>query len=102
MSYLARQPLFRAAAAVALICLMALPVSSRRVRASAPHAGGGTLIVDFLVDLSHLDTGLCYDTECYPFMKVLYDRLVDYDTLHGAGNDLIPDAATSMPAITNG
>jgi len=49
-----------------------------------------------------LDTGRCYDTECYPFMKVLYDRLLDYDTSKGAGNDLIPEAAVAMPTLSNG
>jgi oligopeptide transport system substrate-binding protein len=62
-------------------------------------ANSNTLIVDFKDDISHLDTGKCYDTECYPYMKIMYDRLVDYS---GAGAKIIPDAAAAMPKVTNG
>jgi len=71
------------------------------VQARNATAGHGTLVIDFKDDLSHLDTGKCYDTECYPFMKAMYNELVGYNTTAGNGDSIIPDAATSMPTITN-
>jgi oligopeptide transport system substrate-binding protein len=77
---------------------LALP-ASRGAAQARPAQAAGTLIVEFQNDISHLDSALCYDNQCYPFMKAMYDRLVDFQ---GAGNTLIPDAAAAMPAITNG
>ena len=59
-------------------------------------------MVDYGSDFSTLDSGKCYDGQCYPFMRAMYDRLVDYDTGHAPGTTLIPDAAAAMPAIGNG
>lgn len=66
------------------------------------HAAGSTLLVDYVSDISHLDSALCYDTECYPWMHAMYDQLVGYDTSHGTGDALVPDAASAMPTVTNG
>lgn len=97
-----RHPRRRAVAAVALIGALTLQAGAHSTQARTAHAGGGTLIIDFTADISHLDTGKCYDTECYPFMHVMYDQLVQYDITHGIGDNIIPDAATAMPTITNG
>src|SRR6185312_3519078 len=94
-------PIWRAAAAAALIGGLSLQVAPHATLARSAHAGT-TLIVDYKTDISHLDTGKCYDTECYPFVHVMYDQLVGYDITHGNGDTLIPDAAAAMPAITNG
>ncbi|MDB5075813.1 MAG: transporter substrate-binding protein [Chloroflexi bacterium] len=82
----------------ALICGITLQVPRSAAQAT-PARAGGTLTVEFLDDISHLDTALCYDNQCYPFAKAMFDRLVDYA---GAGDKLVPDAAAAMPAITNG
>ena len=76
--------------------------ASARSAGAVPNAGGTTLSITFKDDFSHLDSALCYDTECYPTMKALYNRLVDYDMHRGAGTTIIPDAATAMPTISNG
>jgi ABC-type transport system substrate-binding protein len=77
------------------LTLQAIPGSAH----ARPAQTGGTLIVEFQDDISHLDTALCYDNQCYPFAKAMFDRLVDYQ---GAGNNLIPDAAAAMPTVSNG
>ncbi|MCA1599092.1 MAG: ABC transporter substrate-binding protein, partial [Chloroflexi bacterium] len=84
--------------------LVAAPqgLMSARAAHSAAASSGATLTITFHDDFSHLDSALCYDAECYAAMKALYDRLVDYDTHHGSGDTIIPDAAAAMPAITNG
>ncbi len=84
--------------------LVAAPwgLTSARAARSVASASGATLTITFHDDFSHLDSALCYDTECYAAMKALYDRLVDYDTHHGSGDTIIPDAATALPTITNG
>lgn len=83
--------------------VLTLSVSFRAASASSParpsSAGHGTIYIDFQTDISHLDTGKCYDTECYPFMKILYDRLVDY---RGTSAQIIPEAAAAMPKISDG
>lgn len=94
-------PIWRAAAAAALIAGLSLQVAPHATLARSAHAAT-TLIVDYKTDISHLDTGKCYDTECYPFVHEMYDQLVGYDITHGNGDTLIPDAAAAMPAITNG
>ncbi len=83
-------------------CGLSLRVASPVVRAGAAHQFHGTLIIDYMTDVSHLDSAKCYDPECYPFMHAMYDRLVDY-RLDGP-NDvaIIPDAASAMPAVSNG
>ncbi len=91
-----------AALAAGLVCMLSLQIAPRGVQAQAHRAGGGTLIIDFIADFSSLDTARCYDTQCYPFMHAMYDQLVGYDTEHGTGLNLIPDAAAAMPRITNG
>lgn len=86
-------------ATVALTCGVSLRAASASSPATPAHAAKGTIIIDFQNDVSHLDTGKCYDTECYPFMKIMYDRLVDYK---GTGPTIVPDAAAAMPKISNG
>jgi len=86
---------------VAFICGLSPRIVPDAVQARARDAASGTLIVDYTNDFSTLDTGKCYDGQCYPFMRAMYDRLIDYDTAHGSGAALIPDAATTMPAISN-
>jgi ABC-type oligopeptide transport system substrate-binding subunit len=92
----------RRPAVLALITVLAgglsLHAQSNGVQAHAVAASSSTLVVDFKDDISHLDTGKCYDTECYPFMKAMYDRLVDYQ---GAGATIVPDAAAAMPKLSN-
>ena len=70
-------------------------------QARTANAGHGTLVIDFKDDVSHLDTGKCYDVECYPFMHAMYNQLVGYNTTSGNGDTIIPEAAVSMPAISN-
>ncbi len=97
-----RRGLFSAALAALVVCGLSLHAAPGVAQARAAHAGGGTLIVDYLADFSSLDTGKCYDTQCYPFTHAMFDQLVGYDTAHGSGLNLIPDAAAAMPTISNG
>ncbi len=97
-----RHFMLAAALAAAFVCGLSPRIAPNAVQARALNAASGTLIVDYTNDFSTLDTGKCYDGQCYPFMRAMYDRLIDYDTAHGSGANLIPDAATAMPAISNG
>lgn len=85
----------------AILASMAMP---RALHTSAAQSAGAssTLIINYLDDLSHLDPGLCYDTGCYPWMHAMYDQLVGYDTNHGTGDTIVPDAAAALPTVTNG
>jgi len=87
---------------VALVCGVTLQAAPGLAHARAHAAGGKTIVVDYIADFSSLDSARCYDTQCYPFMHAMYDQLVGYDTAHGTGLSLIPDAAAAMPAISNG
>lgn len=95
-----RKRLIPALIGAALICSLSLQASRAPIHAQ-PARDSSTLIVDYLVDLSHLDPQLCYDVGCYPWMHAMYDQLVGYDTSHGTGDTLIPDAAAAMPTISN-
>lgn len=97
-----RRVMLAAALAVAFVCGLSPRIAPNAVQARTLNAASGTLIVDYTNDFSTLDTGKCYDGQCYPFMRAMYDRLIDYDTAHGSGANLIPDAAAAMPAISNG
>src|SRR5690348_16307526 len=96
------RPILSAALAAALVCSVSLHAAPSTAQARTGAANGGTLIIDFKDDISHLDTGKCYDTECYPFMRILYDRLVDYDTKDKPGTTIIPDGAVALPTVSNG
>ena len=85
-----------------MVCGLALQAAPRAVQARVHQASGGTIIVDYISDFSSLDSARCYDTQCYPFMHAMYDQLVGYDTAHGTGLNLIPDAAAAMPTLSNG
>jgi len=85
-----------------MVCGLALQAAPRAVQARVHQASGGTIIVDYISDFSSLDSARCYDNQCYPFMHALYDQLVGYDTTHGTGLNLIPDAAAAMPTLSNG
>ncbi|HXT36513.1 MAG TPA: ABC transporter substrate-binding protein [Chloroflexota bacterium] len=90
-------------AAFALLGALALQGAPRETRAATAHSSDpNTLIVDYQSDLSHLDSALCYDTSCYPYTHAMYDQLIGYDTSHGNGDTLVPDAAAAMPTVTNG
>jgi oligopeptide transport system substrate-binding protein len=93
---------FSALLAALFVCGLSLHAPPSLVQARTHAQNGGTLIIDFKDDISHLDTGKCYDVECWPFMHVMYDRLIDYDTAHAPGTTLIPDAAAAMPTISKG
>lgn len=70
---------------------------------SAPAQGkiryGGTLNATFASDATTLDPAVCYDSVCWNAMQMLFDRLYDYDR---NTTNLIPQAASQMPTITNG
>ncbi|HZU12049.1 MAG TPA: ABC transporter substrate-binding protein [Chloroflexota bacterium] len=68
----------------------------------APAGQSGTLYMDWTNDLSHLDTGKCYDTECWPYMYAMFDRLIDYKTDSTNDDQFVPDGAVAMPTVTNG
>jgi hypothetical protein len=51
-----------AALAAALVCSFSLHAAPSTAQARTGAASGGTLIIDFKDDISHLDTGKCYDT----------------------------------------
>ncbi|HKC73952.1 MAG TPA: ABC transporter substrate-binding protein [Chloroflexota bacterium] len=96
------QSALSAALAAIFVCTLSLHAAPGHAQARTHAANGGTLIIDFQTDISHLDTGKCYDVECWPFMHVMYDRLIDYDTLHAPGTNLIPEAAVAMPTLSKG
>ncbi len=93
-----RSKLLSAVLAVAIIGGLTLRIPGNTAQAR-PARAAGTLIVDFQSDFASLDSALCYDNQCYPFMKAMFDRLVDYA---GASENLVVDAAAAMPAIANG
>ena len=84
------------------LCGLGLQAAPAVSHARTLRGTGGIIIVDYQNDFSTLDTGKCYDTQCYPFMRAMFDRLVDYDTAHAPGINIIPDAAAAMPTISNG
>jgi len=96
------QSIFAAVLAATVVCNLTPRSAPPLVQARVAAASGGTLVVDYISDFSSLDTALCYDTQCYPWTHALYDQLVGYDTAHGSGLNLIPDAAAAMPALSNG
>jgi peptide/nickel transport system substrate-binding protein len=89
-------------AVAAIVCSVGLQAAPDLQRVPVAHADSNTLVVDYISDISHLDSALCYDTECYPWMHAMYDQLIGYATTKGNGNTLVPDAAVSMPKVTNG
>jgi len=97
-----RRSILTAVLATVVVCGLALGATPGGAQARGRQANGGTIVIDYLNDFSSLDTGKCYDGQCYPFMRAMYDRLIDYDTAHAPGTALIPDAAAAMPAIGNG
>ncbi len=94
--------IFTAALAMVVACSLALPAAPGVAQARVRQATGGTLIVDYVNDFTSLDTGKCYDGQCFPFMRAMFDRLIDYDTAHAPGTTMIPDAAAALPTISNG
>src|SRR5579871_1269616 len=88
--------------AALFVCSLSLRAAPGVVQARAHSAGSDTIYVDYISDFSSLDTGKCYDTECYPWVHMMFDQLVQYDERNGSGDNLIPDAAATMPTITNG
>jgi len=94
--------IFTAALAMVVACSLALPAAPGVAQARVRQATGGTLIVDYVNDFTSLDTGKCYDGQCFPFMRAMFDRLIDYDTAHAPGTTMIPDAAATMPTVSNG
>src|SRR5579875_1894633 len=93
-----RRPLVLAALAALVVC-----TASARVTPRVAHAQThSTIVVDYINDFSTLDTGKCYDTQCYGWMHAMYDQLIGYDTRRGTGDSFIPDAATALPTITHG
>ncbi len=94
--------IFTAALAMVVACSLALPAAPGVAQARVRQATGGTLIIDYVNDFTSLDTGKCYDGQCFPFMRAMFDRLIDYDTAHAPGTTMIPDAAATMPAVSNG
>ena len=97
-----RRSILTAVVAALFVCGLSLHAAPGVAQARTHAADNSTIIVDFTDDMSHLDTGKCYDTGCYPFMHAMYDQLVTYDTKKGNGDSLVPDAAAAMPAISNG
>ena len=85
-----------------VVCSLSLRAAPGIAQARSHMANGGTIVVDYINDFSTLDTGKCYDTQCFAWMHAMYDQLVGYDTRHGSGDSFIPDAAAAMPTITNG
>jgi len=102
MSRQRRRSILTAALAAVVVCGLALGATPGGAQARARAANGGTIIIDYLNDFSSLDTGKCYDSQCYPFMRAMYDRLIDYDATHAPGTTLVPEAAVTMPTIGNG
>src|SRR5579863_4835478 len=91
-----------AALAAIFVCSLSLRAAPGVAQARAQSAASDTIFVDYVSDFSSLDTTKCYDTQCYPWTHAMYDQLIGYDTQHGSGDNLIPDAAAAMPTITNG
>jgi oligopeptide transport system substrate-binding protein len=91
-----------AALAAVFVCSLSLHAAPGVAQARAHSANSDTIFVDYISDFSSLDTGKCYDTQCYPWAHAMFDQLMQYDTRHGTGDNLIPDAAAAMPTITNG
>jgi ABC-type transport system substrate-binding protein len=85
----------------ALATLVVCTVSARVTPRAAQAQTHGTIVVDYVNDFSTLDTGKCYDTQCYGWMHAMYDQLIGYNTKRGTGDSFIPDAA-ALPTITHG
>jgi ABC-type oligopeptide transport system substrate-binding subunit len=73
------------------------PATGSASSSSTPRRGG-VLQTAFQSDPSTFDPQVCYDATCWDNMEMLFNRLYDYkaDT-----TDLVPQAAASMPTVSN-
>ncbi|MDQ2742288.1 MAG: ABC transporter substrate-binding protein [Chloroflexota bacterium] len=97
----ARMPRFALAAAAVTLGL----AGTLHAAGGAANAAGryhGTLIVDYQTDISHLDPARCYDGECYSWNHAMFDQLVTFRANSTYDYKIVPDAATAMPALSNG
>ncbi|HEX4896904.1 MAG TPA: ABC transporter substrate-binding protein [Candidatus Limnocylindrales bacterium] len=60
-------------------------------------AGGGSLSMAVEGDLQTLDPAICYDTNCGPVMRMLFDQLLEYAPNSA---ELIPGLAEAMPEVS--
>jgi ABC-type transport system substrate-binding protein len=60
-------------------------------------AGGGSLSMAVEGDLQTLDPAICYDTNCGPVMRMLFDQLLEYGPNSA---ELIPGLAEDMPEVS--
>jgi peptide/nickel transport system substrate-binding protein/oligopeptide transport system substrate-binding protein len=67
--------------------------------ASGSPVHGGTMQVAFQSDPDTFDPQVCYDATCWDNMQMLFDRLYDYKS---ATTQLAPEAAASMPVVSDG
>jgi len=91
--------LFVAALVVVMALGFWLQAAANPARASGRYHGN--LIVDYTSDISHLDPALCYDGECYPWNHAMFDQLVTFRAHSTYDYKIVPDAAVSMPTISN-
>jgi ABC-type transport system substrate-binding protein len=73
--------------------------ASSTASASGTPVHGGTMQVAFQSDPDTFDPQVCYDATCWDNMQMLFDRLYDYK---GSTTTLQPEAAASMPVVSDG
>ncbi|HZM72704.1 MAG TPA: ABC transporter substrate-binding protein [Candidatus Polarisedimenticolia bacterium] len=61
-------------------------------------AGGGELSIAVEGDVQSFDPAICYDTNCAPTIRMLYDQLVEYAP---NSTELIPGLAEEMPTVSD-
>ncbi len=70
---------------------------------SQTPVNGGTLRAGIPDNPDHLDTGLSYAVEGWEILEATNNGLVTFRKAAGsAGSQVVPDMATSMPALTDG
>ena len=69
--------------------------------AAAGVVNGGTLQAAMVSNPDHLDPALAYTTETWQILSSTNDGLVTFQrSAGGAGNTIVPDLATAMPAVS--
>jgi peptide/nickel transport system substrate-binding protein len=72
-------------------------------QSAVPHQNGGIVKIALSGDIDYVDPALAYYQESWQIEYSTCLKLLNYPDKSGvAGQELVPDAATGMPAVSNG
>ncbi len=98
--------MMRRALVVAAVAALAAGCGSGSSSSSGGAGGvqnGGTLRAGIPDDPDHLDTGISYAVEGWELLEATNNGLLTFRKASGsAGSEVVPDIATSMPAVSDG